>query len=49
MVLPSPLAAGNQPADAQKGEGQPAKPPPLGDTSSAAKAILEKYWHRPRT
>jgi hypothetical protein len=48
MDLPSPTAASIQPADAQKGKGQPAKLA-LGDTSSAAKAILEKYWHRPRT
>ena len=48
MDLQSPTAAGTQPANAQKGKGQPADPP-LGDTSSAAKAILEKYWHRPRT
>jgi pSer/pThr/pTyr-binding forkhead associated (FHA) protein len=26
----------------------PAKPAPSGDTSSSAKAILEKYWRRPR-
>ena len=48
MDLQSPTAAGNHPADAQKGKGQPAISP-VGDTSSAAKAILEKYWHRPRT
>src|SRR5262249_5165107 len=47
MDLQSPTAAGNHPTDAQKGKGQPAKSP-LGDTSSAAQAILEKYWHRPR-
>jgi len=47
MDLQSPTAAGNHPAEAQKGKDQPAQPP--GDTSSAAKAILEKYWHRPRT
>ena len=48
MDLQSPTAAGTQPADAQQGKAQAAKPP-LGDTSSAAKAILKKYWHRPRT
>jgi pSer/pThr/pTyr-binding forkhead associated (FHA) protein len=48
MDLQSPTAAGNNPTGAQQGKGQPAQPP-LGDTSSAAKAILEKYWHRPRT
>jgi predicted component of type VI protein secretion system len=47
MDLQSPTAAGNHPAEAQQGKDQPAQPP-LGDTSSAAKAILEKYWHRPR-
>jgi pSer/pThr/pTyr-binding forkhead associated (FHA) protein len=45
MDLQSPTAAGNHSADAQKGKVQQ----PLGDTSTAAKAILEKYWHRPRT
>jgi predicted component of type VI protein secretion system len=39
----------NEPLKPGDNPSRPAKPAPSGDTSSSAKAILEKYWRRPRT
>jgi pSer/pThr/pTyr-binding forkhead associated (FHA) protein len=51
MDIPSPLAKGDtaeeQVAKPEPKKKEPPKPPP-GNTSSAAKAILDKYTRRPR-
>jgi predicted component of type VI protein secretion system len=51
MDLPSPLAveaAANEAAADKAGAKKPEPAKPAGNTSSAAKAILEKYQRRPR-
>jgi predicted component of type VI protein secretion system len=47
MDLPSPFAAKSE--EAAKKDDKDKKPKPPGNTSSAAKEILEKYMRRPRT
>lgn len=48
MDLPSPFAAKEQ-QDAEKDKDKDKKPKPPGNTSNAAKEILEKYMRRPRS
>jgi pSer/pThr/pTyr-binding forkhead associated (FHA) protein len=47
MDLPSPFSP--KPEEAAKKDDKDKKPKPPGNTSSAAKEILEKYMRRPRT
>jgi predicted component of type VI protein secretion system len=49
MDLPSPFAANPDEAAKEKDKDKDKKPKPPGNTSSAAKEILEKYMKRPRT
>lgn len=47
MDLPSPFA--QQPGEGEAAKKEPEKKKALGNTSNAAKEILEKYMKRPRT
>jgi hypothetical protein len=48
MDLPSPFTVKEQ-LDADKEKDKDKKPKPPGNTSNAAKEILEKYMRRPRS